>query len=780
MSAVVSHYRILRKLGSGGMGDVFLAEDEQLHRQVALKMLRPECGSDPHQLRRFVREALAASALTHPNVAVIYEAGETAEKTHFIAMEYVTGDRLDSLLARGPLPADLIVELGAEIADALDEAHSKGIVHRDLKPSNVLVDSRGHAKVLDFGLAKMTVPSAPPDIDASTVSRTAPGLILGTVPYMSPEQALGHAVDHRSDIFSFGALLYQMATGQRPFPGVTSTEVAEAIIHGQPKAIAQLNYEIPEELDRVIRKCMEKSPDARYQSAREIVVDLRNLRRDRSGRQSTVPLRIKRGAGRWIMATAGLLAVAIAAWLAFTSRVETFNAAPVDSLAVLPFVNADSQTEYLSDGITTSVIDSLAQLPQLKVMSRTSVFRFKGQNVDAQEIGRRLKVRAIVSGRVQQVGDRVTIGAEMLDVRDGHQLWGRQYDRLSGDLFSIQGEIARDISEELRIKLTGAQRQRLTKRYTTDPEAYALYLKGRYYANQRTPDALRRSIDFFRQAIEKDPGYALAYVGLGDCYSLMPELAGGSTAEWHDRARAAIQTALRLDDSIAEAYVTLGFIEHGDWQLETAMRQFRRAIELNPSYASAHHWYTITLCSAHRSEEGLAEIRKAQRLDPLSPVINMTAGFVLFARGNDVQAVQELKSVTDLDPTFGWSWTYLGSVYVARGQCQTGIDSLRKGADLTGRSPYALARLAYGLARCGDRKGAEKIASELTGRGASSDCLALVSVGLGDTDSAFEHLEAAYRDHDPQLANLSWEPEFRVLRSDPRYLDLTRRIGIPP
>jgi serine/threonine protein kinase/Flp pilus assembly protein TadD len=779
MSELVSHYRIVKKIGSGGMGEVYLAEDAKLHRQVALKMLPPERGADPQRLQRFLREAYAASSLTHPNIAVIYEAGETEQKAPFIAMEYVAGEGLDSRLSKGPLPADAIVELGVEIADALDEAHSKGIIHRDLKPSNVMLTPRGHAKVLDFGLAKMMIVADGLESDSSTDVKSTPGALMGTIPYMSPEQALGRALDHRSDIFSFGALLYEMATGQRAFQGRSSTEIVEQISHRQPRAIAQLNYEIPDELERVIRKCLEKDPESRYQSAQDIVVDLKTLSRDRIAEASLRAPPSKRHRPAWVAVATALLAVGVAAWLLFHAHTTTGTALPVDSLAVLPFVNNDPKTEYLSDGITTGIIDTLSQLPQIRVMSRNSAFRFKGHNVDPQEIGHKLKVRAIVSGRVLQVGDRLTVGVELLDVTDGRQLWGEQYNRQIADIFPIQEEISRDISEKLRIKLTGEQRQRLTRRYTNDPEAYALYLKGRYYASKRTVPALQRGIEFFQQAIEKDPSYAMAYVGLGDCYAAF-KLTGAPPAEWDARAKAAAQKALQIDSSIAEAHATLGFVEQSDWNLDAAGREFRRAIELNPNYATAHQWYSLNLFSSHRLDEGFAEIQKAQQLDPLSPLIDLTVGFEYWTRGNDEQAIRHYKSTIDLDPKFGWGYSYHGRLYAARGQCNDGVEALRKGVDLTERAPYAVAYLGYALARCGDRKAALKLASELDNRRTSRVALAFVSIGLGDVDGAFRHLEAAYRDHDPQLAYLSWEPEFSVIRSDPRYLDLARRVGIPP
>jgi serine/threonine-protein kinase len=781
MEQVVSHYRIIRKIGAGGMGEVYLAEDTKLHRKVALKMLPFEQGGDPERLLRFLQEAHAASALNHPNIAVIYEVGETNGKAPFIAMEYVAGAGLDDEVSKGPLPVDEIVDLGMEIADALDEAHAKGIVHRDLKPSNVMVTARRHAKVLDFGLAKVTLLTGDQDVESSTRVKSAPGLVVGTVPYMSPEQALGRHVDHRSDIFSFGALLYEMATGQRAFHGNSSTEIIEAIVHSQPRAIAQLNYDVPPELDRVIRKCLEKNPESRYQWAREIVVDLKNLKRDSSAEHPPGSATPKWRLGTIAGAATGLLALFVIAWYVVHHRASSSTVLPVDSLAVLPFVNTsnDPKNEYLSDGITESIINSISQLPQLKVLSRNSVFRFKGRNVDAQDVGRQLKVRAVVSGRVLQLGDRLTVGAELLDVGDGRQLWGEQYNRKIADIFGIQEEISRDISEKLRIKLSGDQQQRLTKRYTNDPEAYALYLKGRYYWNKRTASGLQRAIEFFQQAIDRDPNYALAYVGLADAYAILPEYSDAPPPDANTRARAAAQKALQIDDSLAEAHASLGAVEQNDWNLSAAGRQFQRAIDLKPNYATARHWSSLNHRRLKELDAALEEIRKAQQLDPLSPIINLNVGLEHWTRGEDEQAIRAYKATLELDPHFGYCYSYLGRVYTLRGQCNEALQLLRKGDDLTEHGSEPVAFLGYGLARCGDRNGALKLAAELERRKASGVYRAILYVGLGDFEKTFEQLEAAYKQRDGSLMDLSCEPEFKPIRADPRYLDLTRRLRLP-
>lgn len=781
MTERLSHYRILKKLGSGGMGEVYLAEDERLHRRVALKVLPPE-GADQDRLKRFLREAHAASAINHPNVAVIHEVSEAPDQVPFIVMEYIDGDTLEKRLAAGPLPVDEIVELGRQIADAMDEAHSKGVIHRDLKPSNVMLTSRGHAKVLDFGLAKLLTEELT-DTDATRL-KSEPGLVLGTIPYMSPEQALGRSVDARSDIFSLGALLYEMATGQRPFAGRSPSEIIEQIVHAAPKAIGRLNYDVPPELERIIRKCLEKDPASRYQSAREIVVDLRTLKRD----SSPGVIRPERRSSRFraaILAVTALLVTAAVVAAVWHFRDRTDSRPTIDSIAVLPFANSskDPQNEYLSDGLTESIINSLSQLPELKVMSRSTVFRFKASDADAQNVGRQLNVRAVVSGRVSQIGDRLIVAAELVNTADGAQLWGEQYSRHMSDILAIQEEISREISEKLRIHLSGPEQQRMTRRPTDDPEAYQLYLKGRYYWNQRTASSLQRAVTLFRQAIEKDPRYALAYVALAESYVVLPEYAGAPAHESMLQARAAAQQALDLDPSVAEAHATLSLVESHLWNHAAAEAQMKRAFELKPNYATAYHWYSLHLRRLHRLDEALEAIMTARELDPLSPIINLAVGVQHYTRGDYAQAIREYDSVLSLAPDFAWARTYVGRVHVTAGRCREGLEHLRAGADRAERAREALGWLAYGEARCSNRSDAERIAAELeqrfnAGRG-SAMSLAVSFVGLGDLNAALDTLEKGYAARDGSLIDIPAEPEFEPLRGDPRYRDLMRRIGLP-
>jgi eukaryotic-like serine/threonine-protein kinase len=559
----LGRYEIRSQLGAGGMGEVYLAHDTQLDRSIALKILPAEVAADPQRLRRFHQEARAASALNHPHIAHIYEIGEH-EGQHFIAMEHVEGLPLNARIGGGPLAISEIVQLGIQLADALDEAHSKGVTHRDIKPSNIVVTPRGQAKLLDFGLAKLRLSIEQEKLtDASTQMKTAPGVVMGTVMYMSPEQALGQVVDHRSDIFSMGALLYEMATGRLPFQGSTATEIIDHIAHAQPEAISRFNYNVPADLERIIRKCLEKDKERRYQSARELLVDLENLKRDSTEgvvADKNPPLQ-QSNVNRWTLGALALLIMALAGVgiYLFKHRGQPAEMAAIDSIAVLPLVNAsnDANMEYLSDGITESIINSLSQLPQLRVVPRVSAFRYKGRQIDPQAIGREMGVRAVLTGRVVQVGENLSIQTELIDVNTDSQLWGQKYNRKLSDILTLEDEIASQISDKLRLKLTGPEHQQVVKRYTQNTEAYQLYLKGRYYWKKYTKDGAEKSIEYFNKAIEKDPTYALAYSSLADAYVVLGVLYL-PPKETFPKARDAGEKALAIDESLAAGHISMG------------------------------------------------------------------------------------------------------------------------------------------------------------------------------------------------------------------------------
>ena len=753
----MGRYTVRSELGAGGMGEVYLAQDTQLDRVVALKILPPDFAASPERLRRFLQEARAASSLNHPNAAHIYEIGES-EGGAFIAMEYVEGQTLGAKIIAGRLKPEEIADVGLQVADCLDEAHTKGIVHRDIKPSNIMLTQRGQVKVLDFGLAKVLRTSdeaVSSNID--TQVKTSPGVVMGTIQYMSPEQALGREVDRRSDIFSLGAVLYAMATGRAPFTGSSVGETIDRILNSQPEAIARFNYELPPELERIVRKCMEKDRERRYQTARDLLNDLKSLESDSRSRTISVK----------------------------TAQRKSRSSRAIDSLAVLPLVNAsaDANMEYLSDGITESIINTLSQLPKLRVVARSTVFRYKGREVDAKEVGRELNVRAVLTGRVRHLGDVLVIGTELIDVDTDAHLWGEHYNRRLSDIFEVQEEIAREISEKLRVKLSGKERKQLMKRHTEDAEAYKLYLKGRFHWNKRTRESLKKGIDYFERAIEKDSNYALAFTGLADCYNSLSRFGWLSPAEAMPKAKDAAERALALDAHLAEAHNSRAFVaENYEWDWPTAEREYKRAIELNPNYATAHQWYGEYLATIGRFDEGLDELKQAEQLDPLSLIINSDLGLpYFFAREYD-RAVEQWQKTVELDPDFWLAHYALALVYEQQGQYREAIAESKRALNLFGDSPWVLAGLGHIYAVAGETEAAHHVLDELKERGkglyVSPFDLALIYAGLGERDEALLWLEKAYEERNQWLTWLKVEPRLDSLRRDPRFSDLVRRVGL--
>ena len=789
---MLGDYEVQNLIGSGGMGEVYRAHDARLGRDVAIKVLPSFLSLDTERLRRFEQEARAAAKLNHPNILSVFQMG-TYEGKPYLVSELLEGVTLREQLDCGPLPIHKSIDYGLQFARGLAAAYDKGIVHRDLKPENLFVTKDGRIKILDFGLAKLTQTITPSDGSAGTINKTLPGVVMGTVGYMSPEQVRGQAADHRADIFAFGAVLYEMLTGQRAFQTASSPETMTAILKEDPKAVCELAPSTPKALERVVHRCLGKSPELRFQSASDLAFALQASHDP--GTSSTSAIGHTRAPKKGVLLRWVFLGVAIVATLSLVPlswkvwRSQSHGAAQIQSLAVLPLQNLSQEADqdYFADSMTEALITQLAKIKELRVISRTSAMRFKNTTESVPEIARKLNVDAVVEGSVERAGSRVRITAQLIRASTEKHIWAESFDRDLRDVLLLQSEVAQNIARGVQVSISPDDRARLSGERQVDPEAYQLYVKGRYFWIKRTPQTVNQAIVLFNQAVAKDPNYAEAYSGLADAYaSLGFSFDVGSIAPnlVQPKAHAFARKAMELNERLPEAHNSLAYwkLNYG-WDWAGAEEEFHRSLDLNPGYANAHHWYAHQLISSGRMDEALAESKKALEIDQLSPIMNVHLGWhYFFARQYD-HSLDQLRKTLELDPNYGLAFWYTGWVYEQIGKPEEAIGQMLRAKQFLKGNLVVEADLAHAYGIAGKKSEARKILAGLRSMSEQTYVnpyeIALIHLGLGEKEQAFQSLNEAIRDRSDLMIYLKLDPRMDPIRSDPRFTELVRNVGIP-